>query len=73
MAPRARRLPLPGEGEDNWEQLVGSQERGKHYKARLAAYRLVTYNANDRLAEQRGGRGSHGIKLSSYHASLILS
>ncbi len=70
--PRARRLPLPAEGRDNWEQLVGSQEREKHYKARLPTYWLVIYNANDRLAMRQGGLGAHCMKLCSHHISLIL-
>lgn len=69
--PRVCQLPLPAKGRDNWEQLVGSQERGKHYKARLPAYWLVIYNANDRLAGGKG-LGTHCIKLCSYDSSLIL-
>lgn len=48
--PRACQLPLPAEGRDNREQLVGSQEQEKHHKAHLPAYWLVISNANDRLA-----------------------
>lgn len=71
--PRACQLPLPGEGRDNWEQLVGSQEQEKHQKAHLPAYRLVISNANDRLAMWWEGLGTHCMKFSSYHTSLILS
>lgn len=69
--PRACRLPLPADGGDNWEQLVDSQEKEKHHKARLPPYWLVIYNANDRLASmQRGGLVVQRTKLSSYHTSL---
>lgn len=34
---------------------------GKHRQARLLPYRLVIYNANDRLAMQGRGGGGHTL------------